>query len=128
MPRVTRTPSLDLMTPIGSIPILSLRRWVDGRAFTVVPVAVIAAMGVATIALKASQGPRSSHIYWLSLVLSESAVALLLRRRHPTAALAGVLATYLVFDFPAISAAPVLLALFTVSLVSRRAKTSAWRC
>ena len=101
----------------------SLSQRAGGRAFTVAPVALIVSAGVLTIALKATQGPRSSHIYWLTLVLVESAVALLLRRRHPMLALGGVLATYLVFDYPAISTAPVLLALFTVAIVSSAGKT-----
>ncbi len=104
---------------------VELRDRVGGPAAIVDPVALIVIAGALTIALKATQSPRSSHAYWLTFVLAESAVALLLRKRHPTVALAGVLAAYLIFDFPAISAAPVLVALFTVAIVNSAAKTEA---
>ena len=104
---------------------VELRDRVGGPAAIVDPVALIVIAGALTIALKATQSPRSSHAYWLTLVLAESAVALLLRKRHATVALAGVLAAYLIFDFPAISAAPVLVALFTVAIVNSAAKTEA---
>jgi hypothetical protein len=81
-----------------------------------IPVAVTLLVGAGAILLGAQQGPRGiTHIMLLSLVLGESAVALLVARRHPRAALLGVLVTYVLVDNEATTLLPVLLVLYTVA-------------
>jgi hypothetical protein len=90
---------------------------------SIAPVAVAALVGVAVIAVHAQQSGRSAHLVWLTVALVESTVALLFRGRHPMGALAGVLAGYLIFDFPATVVVPLAIALYTVvrSVDRRRA-------
>jgi hypothetical protein len=77
--------------------------------------------GAVAIAVRAQQGPRGSvHIMLLSLVLLENALALLIRRHHPLAALLSVLATYVLVDNEATTLLPVLFALFTVATAKSR--------
>jgi hypothetical protein len=78
------------------------------------PVVAVVVVGALLIAFDTGAGLRSTHQIWLSIVLAESAVALLFRRRHPVGALAGVLTTFVFFDAPAVSLLPLLVALFTV--------------
>jgi hypothetical protein len=81
---------------------------------------MIVFVGALTIALWNSGGSRGSHPYWLGVVLAENALALLVRRRHPVGALAGVNAAYLVFDALAVSLLPIVLAISTVAASTRR--------
>jgi hypothetical protein len=84
------------------------------RVLDVAPVVAVVVVGALLIALDSGAGLRGAHKVWLSIVLAESAVALLFRRRHPVGALAGVLAAFVFFDAPAVSLLPLLVALFTV--------------
>jgi hypothetical protein len=87
---------------------------------SVAPVAVSVLVGVVVIAVHAQQAGRSAHIVWLTVALAESTVALLFRARHPMSALAGVLAGFLIFDFPATVIVPLAIALYTVVRKSGR--------
>src|SRR5262249_9438367 len=90
-------------------------------AFDVAPVAVAAVIGALTIAFWTPSGDhRGAHPYFLAAVLTENVVALLLRRRHPIGAFAGVLAAYILFDALPISLLPLALATATVAAVSPR--------
>jgi hypothetical protein len=84
------------------------------KVLDVAPVLAVVLVGALLIAFDTGAGLRSTHQIWLSVVLAESVVALLFRRRHPVGALAGVLATFVLFDAPAVSLLPLLVALFTV--------------
>jgi hypothetical protein len=84
------------------------------KVLNIAPVVAVVVVGALLIAFDTGAGLRSTHQIWLSVVLAESAVALLFRRRHPVEALAGVLATFVLFDAPAVSLLPLLVALFTV--------------
>ena len=84
------------------------------KVLHIAPVVVVVVVGALLIAFDTGAGPRSTHKIWLGVVLAESAVALLFRRRHPVGALAGVLTTFVLFDAPAVSLLPLLVALFTV--------------
>jgi hypothetical protein len=85
------------------------------------PFALTLLVGAVAIIVGAQQGPRgSTHIVLLSVVLGENALALLVGRRHPHAALLGVLATYALVDDEATTLLPVLLALFTVARAKDR--------
>jgi hypothetical protein len=84
------------------------------KVLGVAPVVAVVVIGALLIAFDTGGGPRSSHKIWLGIVLAESAVALLFRRRHPMWALAGVLTTFVFFDAPSVSLLPLLVALFTV--------------
>ena len=81
----------------------------------VAPVAVIAAYGALWIALHAGGGRQSAHTFFQSLALAECVLALLLRRRKPVAALAGILAAYLLFSLDPLLLPAVLFALCTVA-------------
>src|SRR6516164_9258337 len=115
MPRSARGPSLVRMT----FPYAVNRRLLD-----LAPAGLVAAAGSIAIALDTAQGRRSTHLFWLTLVLAETTVALLFRRRHPGAALAGILAVYLVVDAPAVTTAPLLLALLTMATMSGPRRTA----
>jgi hypothetical protein len=93
------------------------------KVVDVAPVVAVVVVGGLLIAFDTGAGLRGAHKIWLSIVLAESAVALLFRRRHPVGALAGVLATFVLFDAPAVSMLPLLVALFTV-VSSRPRRTS----
>jgi ABC-2 type transport system ATP-binding protein len=89
------------------------------------PVVAFLAAGAAIIPFEAGSTRHSTHLVWITIVVAESAAALLLRRQHPRAALAGILAAYAVFDFPPISLPAALLALLTLATVSVRRTTLA---
>ena len=114
-PRSAREPSLLCVT---------LAYPVNRRLLELAPAGVVAAAGSIAIALDTGQGTRSTHLFWLTLVLVETTVALLLRRRHPGAALAGIVVAYLVVDAPAVTTAPLLLALLTVATISGPRRTA----
>ena len=104
----------------------SLRRhsaWLD----TWVPVIVVVLLGGTWIAVHASAGRGQVHTVFQVLALAESAVALLLRRRKPVGALAGILVAYLLVDLDTILILPLLLALLTVAEM-RGARTTAVAC
>jgi len=81
------------------------------------PVVVIAVYGALWIALHAKGGRGSPHTFFQGLALAETTLALLLRRRKPTGALAGILAVYLLFALDPLLLPAVLFALFTVAAV-----------
>ena len=87
------------------------------RVLYLAPVVVIAAYGAWWIAAHAGGGRVATHTLWQSLTLAEITVALLLRGRKPVAALAGILAAYLIFDLPWLTLPPMLFALLTVAAV-----------
>jgi hypothetical protein len=80
------------------------------------PVVVIAVYGALWIALHARGGRGSTHTLFQSLALAESVMALLLRRRKPVGALAGILAVYLVFALDPLLLPAVLFALLAVAM------------
>lgn len=80
------------------------------------PVIVIALYGALWIAWHAGGGRGSTHTFFQSLALAETAVALLLRRRKPVGALAGIVAVYLVFALDPLLLPAVLFALLTVAM------------
>jgi hypothetical protein len=92
------------------------------KVLEIAPVVVVVVVGALLIAFDNGTGLRSTHQIWLSIVLAESAAALLFRRRHPVGALAGVLTTFVLFDAPAVSLLPLLVALATV-VASRPRRT-----
>jgi len=94
--------------------------WLD----TWVPVIVVVLLGGTWIAVHASAGRGQVHTVFQVLALAESAVALLLRRRKPVGALAGILVAYLLVDLDTILILPLLLALLTVAEM-RGARTTA---
>jgi hypothetical protein len=81
---------------------------------------VITGVGALTIAFWTDGGSRGSHVYWLSAVLAENAVALFWRRRHPIFVLAAVTAAYVVCDALALAVLPPFLALATVTASTGR--------
>jgi hypothetical protein len=94
--------------------------WVDVAA----PVVLVVAVGATWIAVHASAGRGQVHTVFQVLVLAENAVALLLRRRKPVGALAGILVVYLLVDLDAITILPVLIALLTVAEMRTRRVTA----
>ena len=94
--------------------------WLD----TWLPVIVVVLLGGTWIAVHASAGRGQVHTVFQVLALAESAVALLLRRRKPVGALAGILVAYLLVDLDTILILPLLLALLTVAEM-RGARTTA---
>ena len=90
-------------------------RWLAEHALIdLVPIAAVVLVGAVTIGLSGGKSRGLTHLVLLSLTMVESAVALYFRRRHPVAALVGVLAVYAVFQVPPTMVLPVLLALLTV--------------
>ena len=87
------------------------------RMLFAAPVAAIAVYGALWIALHAKGGRGSPHTFFQSLALAETMLALLLRRREPTGAPAGILAVYLLFALDPLLLPAVLFALFTVAAV-----------
>jgi hypothetical protein len=81
------------------------------------PVVVIALYGALWIALHAGGRSGVQHTLWQSLALAETVLALLLRRRKPVGALAGILAVYLLFELDPLLLPAVLFALLTVATV-----------
>ena len=94
--------------------------WLD----TWLPAIVVVLLGGTWIAVHASAGRGQVHTVFQVLALAESAVALLLRRRKPVGALAGILVVYLLVDLDTILILPLLLALVTVAEM-RGARTTA---
>jgi hypothetical protein len=96
----------------------------SNRLINLAPVAAVALIGLVAVTLTTSNAShRGGHPIWLALVLTETTVAMLLRRRHPVGALAGVLVASLLFDVLSLVVAPALLALFTVA--QRRSRATA---
>ena len=85
------------------------------RMLFAAPVAAIAVYGALWIALHAKGGRGSPHTFFQGLALAETTLALLLRKRKPAVALAGVLAAYLLFALDPLLLPAVLFALFTVA-------------
>jgi hypothetical protein len=81
------------------------------------PAVVIAVYGALWIALHTGGGRGATHTLWQSLALTETVLALLVRRRKPVGALAGILAAYLLFALDPLLLPAVLLALLTVAAV-----------
>ena len=79
------------------------------------PAAVVAVYGALWIALHTGGGRQSAHTLFQSLALAECVLALLLRRRKPAGALAGILAAYLLFSLDPLLLPAVLFALCTVA-------------
>ncbi len=90
------------------------------RLFDTGPVVLVALYGAVWIALHASQGRGYTHTLFQSLALAENVVALLLRRRKPIGALAGILAVHTLVDLEPTTLLPVLLALLTVVTARER--------
>jgi len=93
------------------------------RVRYVAPVAFVLLWGTVWIALNAHQARGFVHPLFQSLALGENVLALFLRRRKPVGALAGILVVYTLVDLDPITLGPVLLALFTVTVVSPRVVT-----
>jgi hypothetical protein len=70
------------------------------------------------IAVHAHLARGFTHPLFQSLALAENVVALLLRRRKPIGALAGILVVYMLVDVEPTTLLPVLFALFTVTAAS----------
>lgn len=77
--------------------------------------AVVMALGAAWIAVHATGGRGAAHTVFQILALAEAGAALLLRRRKPAGALAGILVGYALVDLDTILILPVLVALATVA-------------
>jgi hypothetical protein len=87
----------------------------------VAPAVLVAVWGVAWIASHAStRGGTYVHTLFQTAALTESVVALLLCRRKPVGALAGILVAYLLFQLDPLLLAPLLLALLNVALLRER--------
>jgi hypothetical protein len=84
------------------------------------PALVTLLWGTSWIALHAHEARGLVHPLFQSLALVENVSALLLRRRKPIGALAGILAVYVLVDLEPTTLLPVLFALFTVIAVSPR--------
>jgi FtsH-binding integral membrane protein len=95
------------------------RRFANGTAVHLAPALLVAAWGVAWIAFHASQHG-GAHTLLQTLALAESVIALLLRRRKPVGALAGILIAYFVFELDPLLLPALLIALFTVAAVGGR--------
>ena len=79
------------------------------------PVVVIAGYGALWIALHAGGGRGFTHVFFQSLALAETVLALLLRRRKPVGAFAGILVVYALFSLDPLLLPAVLFALLTVA-------------
>jgi hypothetical protein len=95
------------------------KRYRSSTAVHLAPVLFVAAWGVAWIGFHASEHAYV-HLLFQTLALAESASALLLRRRKPVGALAGILITYLAFQLDPLLLPPLLIALFTVATFRER--------
>ncbi len=94
------------------------RLW--NRVFYFAPVAFVMLYGASWIAIHAHQARGYVHPLYQSFALIENVIALLLRRRKPIGALAGILVVYVLVDLEPTTFLPVLLSLFTVTAVSTR--------
>lgn len=90
------------------------------RVSYLAPVAFVLLYGASWIAIHAHEARGYIHPLFQSLALLENVIALLLRRRKPIGALAGILAVYTLVDLEPTTLLPVLLSLFTVSASSTR--------
>ena len=97
------------MTPSRS----SISRWFH-LVLDLILVAAIVVAGAVAITFSCGRESRGAHPYWLGGVLAENVLALLVRHRHPTAALAGILAAYIVTDALVVALLPIALALADV--------------
>lgn len=79
------------------------------------PVVPIALFGAVWIVLHTTTGRAGTHTLFQALALAECTIALLLRGRKPTGALAGIVVVYALTDLDAIMILPVLLAVATVA-------------
>jgi hypothetical protein len=95
------------------------------RVFYLAPVAVALLWGVGWIAIHAPLARGFTHPLFQSLALAENVIALLLRRRKPLGALAGILAVYVLVDLEPTTLFPLLIALVTVTAVSTR-RVAVW--
>jgi ABC-2 type transport system permease protein len=113
--------SMQTTSPVGgeALPRRGPRVTVS-RLLYAAPVVIITAYGALWIAANAGGGRAAAHTLWQSLTLTEITVALLLRRRKPVGALAGILAVYLVFDLPWLTLPPMLFMLLTVAAIRDR--------
>ena len=80
------------------------------------PIVASAVYGALWIALHATGGRGFTHLLFQSLALAESLFALLMRRRKPAGALAGIVAVYLVFSLDPLLLPAVLFALLNVAI------------
>ena len=88
-----------------------------------VPVALVAFLGLLTIALTGAAGRGYTHRLLLTAVLAENVGALFLRNRHPLLALSGVALTYAIVDYLPTTLPALLVALLT-ALVTEDRRTS----
>ncbi len=95
------------------------------RVLYLAPVAIALLWGAGWIALHAHEARGFTHPLFQSLALAENVTALLLRRRKPVGALAGILVIYMLVDLEPTTLLPLLIALFTVTAVSTR-RASVW--
>ena len=114
----THSPATGNTPPLGGQPRRRAFPWPKIRH--VAPVVLIALYGALQTALLAKGGRGSTHTFFQSLALAETVVALLLRRRKPVGALAGILAVYTLFELDPLLLPAVLLALFTVATIRER--------
>ena len=97
---------------------LPLGLW--NRVLYFAPMAVALLWGASWIALHAHLARGFVHPLFQILALIENETALLLRRRKPVGALAGILAVYIIVDLEPTTLLPVLIALFTGTAASSR--------
>jgi hypothetical protein len=95
------------------------------RVLYLAPVVVALLWGAWWIAAHAYLARGFVHPLFQSLALAENVTALLLRRRKPVGALAGILVVYGFVALDPTTFLPVLIALFTVTVVSSR-RVAAW--
>ena len=95
------------------------KRYANGTACHLAPVLLVVAWGVAWIGFHALQHV-GAHTLFQTLALAESVIALLLRRRKPGGALAGILIAYFAFQLDPLLLPPLLIALITVAAVGER--------
>jgi hypothetical protein len=93
------------------------------RVLYLAPVVVTLLWGAGWIATHAHLARGFTHPLFQSLALVENVTALLLRRRKPVGALAGILAVYVLVDLEPTTLLPLLIALFMVTAVSSRRVT-----
>lgn len=94
------------------------------RILYAAPVVGAGAYGALWIALHAQGGRGSTHMLFQTLALAESLLALLMRRRKPVAAFAGIVAVSVVFSLDSLLLPAVLFALLTVA-IERDRRTAA---
>ena len=112
---------MDTSSPaVASAPPRPARRRFARPLLHAAPVLAIAVYGAVWIAVHSGGGRGSAHTIWQSLALAEASAALLLRRRKPMGALAGILAAYVLFGLDLLLLPAVLLALLTVARLRDR--------